>query len=199
MKLYINGSPKLENSNSNYFLSKIKNKEKIKYVYRDKFSDILKDIKNVDTIILSFPLYVDGPTSKIIELMEYIQNNNIDIGNKKIYTIINCGFWEAKHNKTASLIIENFANKNKAKYMGSFNIGAGEIIGKREKNWLYKLISIPFLIKIKKFKESINEGNEILLETTIRPMTKRLYVLLANINWKRQMIKNNCYKNKGKS
>ena len=194
MKLYINGSPKLENGNSNYFLNKIKDKEKIKCVYRDKFSDILKDIKKADTIILCFPLYVDGPTCKIIEFMEYILSNKIDISNKKIYTIINCGFWEAKHNRTASLIIENFAKKNKAKYMGSFNIGAGEIVGKCEKFWLYKLISIPFLIKIKKFKECIDNGNEIILETTIRPMTKRLYVFMANINWKRQMIRNGCYK-----
>ena len=126
--------------------------------------------------------------------MEYIQNNKIDISNKKIYTIINCGFWEAKHNRTASLIIENFAKKNKAKYMGSFNIGAGEIVGKCEKFWLYKLISIPFLIKIKKFKECIDNGSEIILETTIRPMTKRLYVFMANINWKRQMVRNGCYK-----
>lgn len=194
MILYINGSPKMENSNSNYFLNKIKNKEKIKYVYRDKFNDILKDIKKINTIVLCFPLYVDGPTCKIIEFMEYIEKNNIDISNKKIYTIINCGFWEAKHNRTASLIIENFAKKNKAKYMGSFNIGAGEIIGKCEKFWLYKLISIPFLIKIKQFKESINNGSEITLETTIRPMTKRLYIFMANINWKRQMIRNGCYK-----
>lgn len=194
MILYINGSPKIENSNSNYFLNKIKNKEKIKYVYRDKFNDILKDIKKINTIVLCFPLYVDGPTCKIIEFMEYIEKNNIDISNKKIYTIINCGFWEAKHNRTASLIIENFAKKNKAKYMGSFNIGAGEIVGKCEKFWLYKLISIPFLIKIKQFKESINNGSEITLETTIRPMTKRLYIFMANINWKRQMIRNGCYK-----
>ena len=41
MKLYVNGSPKLENGNSNYFLNKIKDKEKIKCVYRDRFSDIL--------------------------------------------------------------------------------------------------------------------------------------------------------------
>ena len=43
----------------------------------------LKDIKKVDTIILCFPLYVDGPTCKIIEFMEYILSNKIDISNKK--------------------------------------------------------------------------------------------------------------------
>lgn len=194
MKLYINGSPRLENSNSNYFLNSIKDNEKIKFIYRDKFSDILKNITEVDTIILCFPLYVDGPPCKVIEFMEYINDNNIDISNKKIYTIINCGFWEAKHNRTASLIVENFANSNEAKYMGTFNIGAGEIVGKRDKVKLYKLVSIPFLFKIRKFKNSINDGSKIKLETTIRPMSKRLYAFMANINWKRQMVRNGCYK-----
>lgn len=194
MKLYINGSPRLENSNSNYFLNRIKDNEKIKFIYRDKFSDILKNITEVDTIILCFPLYVDGPPCKVIEFMEYINDNNIDISNIKIYTIINSGFWEAKHNRTASLIVENFANSNEAKYMGTFNIGAGEIVGKRDKVKLYKLVSIPFLFKIRKFKNSINDGSKIKLETTIRPMSKRLYAFMANINWKRQMVRNGCYK-----
>lgn len=195
MKLYINGSPKLTNSNSNYFLNKLSPKNKIKFVYKDKFSEILKSIKKVDTIILAFPLYVDGPPNKVIELFEYIKNNKINIKNKKIYTIINCGFWEAKQNRTASLIVEDFAINNGAKYMGSFNIGAGEIIGKCDKKKIYRLASLPFLIKIRKFKARINKGKKVTLETTIRPMTKRLYVYLANCNWKKQMIKNDCYKN----
>lgn len=194
MRLYINGSPRLEGSNSNFFLNKIKDKEKIKYLYRDNFDNILKNINDIDTIILSFPLYVDGPPSGVIEFMEYIDNNNIDISNKNIYTIINCGFWEAKHNKTADLIMENFANKHMANYKGSFLIGAGEIIGKCNKVWLYKLVSISFLFKIKRFKSYINNNDGIKLETTIRPMWQRLYVFMANINWKRQMIRNNCYK-----
>lgn len=195
MILYINGSPKLKNSNSDFFLNKINKKTKIFYVYKDKFNKILKDIKNNDTIVFSFPLYVDAPTNKIIELLEYIQDNKIDIKNKMIYTIINCGFWEAKHNKTASLIMEEFAINNKAKYMGTFNIGAGEIIGKCGKKKIYKIISIPFLFKIRKFKRYIFNKKKINLETTIRPMTKKLYIYLANCSWKSKMIKNGCYKN----
>lgn len=195
MKLYINGSPRVSNSNSNYFLIKLAPNDKIKFLYKDKFSKILKSIKKVDTIILSFPLYVDSPPNKVIELFEYIENNNINVKNKKIYTIINCGFWEARQNRTASLIIENFAINNGAKYMGSFNIGAGEIIGKCNSKKIYRLVSIPFFLKIKKFKKGISDGKKITLETTIRPMTKKLYIYLANRSWKKQMIKNGCYKN----
>lgn len=193
MKLFINGSPKLDNSNSNYFLKKLSSEHYISYVYKDKFSEILKNMKEVDTIILSFPLYVDDVPNKVIELFEYIENNQVNIKGKKVYAIINCGFWEAKQNRTADLIVQNFANNNGAKYMGSFNIGAGEIIGKCNNKKIYRLVSIPFLFKIRKFKKSINKGKSITLETTIRPMSKRLYVVLANYNWKKKMIKSNCY------
>lgn len=194
MKLFINGSPKLDKSNSFYFLSMIDDSKKIKFLYKDSFNDILKDISKVDTIIFAFPLYVDGPTNKVIEFMEYIKDNNINIKDKKIYCIINCGFFEAMQNKTAALIIENFAINSNAKYMGSFNIGAGEIVGKRNKKILYKIISIPFYFKIEKFKYSIQNSLNVNLNTTIRPMSKRLYVFLANINWKRKIRKNNLIK-----
>ena len=194
MKLFINGSPKLDKSNSFYFLSMINDNSKIRFLYKDDFDDILRDINKISTIIFSFPLYVDGPPNKVIEFMEYINDNKIDIKDKKIYCIINCGFFEAKQNEIAALIIKNFAINNRAKYMGSFNIGAGEIVGKRNRKILYKIISIPFYFKIKKFKNSINKGLKVNLNTTIRPMSKKLYVFLANISWRKKMRENKIVK-----
>ena len=190
MKLFINGSPKLDKSNSFYFLSMINDNNKIKFLYKDSFDDILRDINKINIIIFSFPLYVDGSPNKVIEFMEYIKNNKINIKDKKIYCIINCGFFEARQNEVAALIIKDFAINNKAKYMGSFNIGAGEIIGNQNVKNLYKLISIPFYFKIKKFKNSINKGLKVCLNTTIRPMSKKLYVFLANISWRKKMKEN---------
>lgn len=194
MKLFINGSPKLDKSNSFYFFSMINDNSKIRFLYKDDFDNILRDINKISTIIFSFPLYVDGPPNKVIEFMEYINDNKIDIKDKKIYCIINCGFFEAKQNEIAALIIKNFAINNMAKYMGSFNIGAGEIVGKRNRKILYKIISIPFYFKIKKFKNSINKGLKVNLNTTIRPMSKKLYVFLANISWRKKMRENKIIK-----
>ena len=60
MKLYVNGSPKLENGNSNYFLNKIKDKE------------IQKKLKNFtkgkSTVWIS--LKEDFPEALLIELIE---------------------------------------------------------------------------------------------------------------------------------
>ena len=67
MILYINGSPKLSKSNSEYFIKKIDSSAEIKYLYKDKFDSL--NLKDADTIILSFPLYVDAPSNKVIELL----------------------------------------------------------------------------------------------------------------------------------
>ena len=83
MILYINGSPRVSKSNSNTFLKDI-DAINIKYLYKDSFKVISKNINNVNTLIFCFPLYVDGPPYKVIEFMEYIKEYNIskDINHK---------------------------------------------------------------------------------------------------------------------
>lgn len=191
MTLYLNGSPRLQKSNSNSFLKDI-GATSIKYIYKNSFNNILKNIDNIDTIVFSFPLYVDSPPSKVIELMEYIENNKIDLTNKNIYTIINCGFLESEHNKTASVIMENFSSNNKAIYKGSFIIGAGEIIGKRNNNFLFRLISIPYAFKIKKFNKCISKKKAVKLNTSLQGISKHLYMFVVNNSFKSTMKKNNC-------
>ena len=66
MYTLINGSPKTQQSNSEYFLNKIsKYLDNYKYLKlkKDNYKLILKNIKKTKTIILAFPLYIDSPTS----------------------------------------------------------------------------------------------------------------------------------------
>lgn len=189
MILYINGSPRVSKSNSNTFLKDI-DAINIKYLYKDSFKVISKNINNVNTLIFCFPLYVDGPPYKVIEFMEYIKEYNIDIKNKNIYIIVNCGFLESKHNITACKIIENFCINCGALYKGCFKIGAGEIIGKRDKRFLFKLISLSYYFKIRRFKKCINNKKEVDFSTSIHPMTKRLYIFIVNMSFKNQISKN---------
>ncbi|MGM9881437.1 MAG: hypothetical protein ACI31S_01160 [Bacilli bacterium] len=196
MIMYVNGSPKLKKSNSEYFLKRISDNNRINYLYKDSFDQIIDSVVKCNTIVFAFPLYVDSPPSMVIKFMEYIKDNNIDISDKNIYVICNSGFWESFQNDTAILIIKCFCDNNKANFKGYLEIGAGEIIGKCDKKKIYKLVSIPFLFKIRKFKKCIDSNSYVSLRTTIRPMGKRLYIFLANINWKRQMIRNNVYEKK---
>lgn len=189
MIAYINGSPRLEKSNSEYFLRLLKANDII-YLYKDNYEKIKQKIIKSELLVLSFPLYIDCLPNRVIEFIEYIEENNIDLNNKKIYVICNCGFLEWKHNLIVTSIIKKFARKNKAKYSGSFLIGAGEVVGSCKKNKIYKLVCLDFFFKIKKFKKFIEKKKYIDLHTTIKPMWKKLYVFLANKNWKKSMKQN---------
>ncbi len=193
-KIFICGSPRLTISNSLTFLEDLKDKENIYYLYKDSFDEIVNSIKKCDTIILSFPLYVDSPPSGTLKFFEYIKDNDIDISGKNLYTIINCGFLEAKQNNTAREIVKLFCFNNNINYMGCFKIGAGVIIGGNKQNYIYRLVSVPYCFKIRKFKKAINGNKKIEIATSIHPMTKFMYILLANINWKSKRKKYFYYK-----
>ena len=193
MITYINGSPKIDNSSSNSFLNDLKSEnEKIFYIYKDSYQEIINNIFKSDTIVLSFPLYVDSPTSGVLEFLEYITDNNIDLCNKNLYIIVNCGFLESKNNDTTFEIIKCFCNKNKINFKGGLSIGAGPIIGNRNSKFLYKLLTIPYVKKINKLKEAISNLDEINLSTTLLLVPKIIYIFFANINWKKDCKKNSC-------
>ena len=189
MITYINGSPKINNSASNNFLKDIYNKkDKINYIYKDKDEDIINNLKDSETIIISFPLYADSPTSGVLNFFEYIEDNNINLVDKNLYVIINCGFLESKQNNTAVEIVNCFFEKNDINFKGYFLIGGGPIVGNRT-NIIYKLLTIPYYFKKNKFKNKINKNENIYLKTSLM-IPKWLYVLCANKSWKKQIYQN---------
>ncbi len=190
MITYINGSPKLNNSASELFLNDIKSKDdKIYYVYKKNYNEIIKSLDKSDTIVFAFPLYADSPTSGILEFFEYLKNNSIDLKNKNLYAIINCGFFESFHNEIAFDIVRCFCKNNNINYKGGFSIGAGPIVGMHNKNLLYKTLTIPYFIKKNKFKKKILNKEECNFNASLL-LTKRIYVYAANISWKKQIKEN---------
>lgn len=186
----INGSPRNNRSNSKYFLSFIEQKldnYNLFYINKDKFCTILDSIRISDAIVFSFPLYVDSEPSSLLSFMDYIIDNNIDISNKKVYAVVNCGFLEGEQNITAIEIIKRWCYKTNTIYSGSILIGAGEIVGKKK----YQLITKKALKKLNIFAENVlnqKEFDDII--TTMSFMNPRLYCTLANISWSKNGRKN---------
>lgn len=73
MIIYVNGSPKLKKSNSEYFLKRISDNNEINYLYKDSFNQIIDNVVKCNTIVFSFPLYVDSPTSMVIKFMNILK------------------------------------------------------------------------------------------------------------------------------
>lgn len=194
MYTLISGSPKPLNSNSLYFLKKISvhiNDYKIFELKKDKYIKIIENIEKSDVIVFAFPLYIDSPTSITLSFLDYIIDNNINLKNKKIYVIMNCGFREGEQNITALNIIKNWCEKVGGAYNGCIMIGAGEIVGKTK----YKFISFSALKKLKQFSNAIKlkQKNKDII-TTINLLNNKLYCYLANILWAKKGKLNNLSK-----
>ena len=183
MYTLINGSPKVNLSNSNYFLTKLKSNLDEYNLFELKKSqkeDIINSIKKSQVIVFAFPLYVDSPPSIVLDFLDYIVDNKINLKDKKVYIIINCGFREGTQNKTAINIIKTWCKRTKATYVCSILIGAGEIVGKEK----YKYISTNATKKVNEFI-NIVKNKEIKEDiiTTVDIMDNKIFCFLANISW----------------
>lgn len=189
MHILINGSQKIEKSNSAYFLKYItKNLEKYKIfnLKNDDYEDIINNIILADNVVIAFPLYADSPNTITLSFLDYIIDNNIPL-NTNIYVIINCGFLESEHNLTALNIIKNWCLKVGTNYMGAVLIGAGEVAGNKK----YRLISNKVFQNLKilsnNIKENTSNGDQL---CTISLLKSKLYCLCANMSWNKSGYKN---------
>lgn len=174
----IDGSPK-KTSNSSYFLSLLTKNLKDDYIvhklYHEKLDDIINNIKKADTLVIAFPLYVDAPPSKLLELMEKYPND------KNLYIICNCGFLEVKHNDIAVKIIETWSHHH---LLGTFKIGAGEVLGNN--HLLGKILSPFFRYKMFRFSHAINKHQSISFSSSLL-LTKKMYMFFANKSFKKRL------------
>lgn len=193
MYTIINGSPKVINSNSSYFINMItKNLDEYNVfeLKKGNYNNIINSMNKSKTIILSFPLYVDSPTSITLSFLDYIIDNEITLKDKSIYVIINCGFREGEQNITALNIVKRWCEKVDANYKGAILIGAGEIVGKKK----YKFISNKVLKNLKEFSNIIKEDNAKEIITTMDLLNDKLYCILANLSWNKKGKRNNLTK-----
>ena len=100
---------------------------------REAFAEML----NADVILIVFPLYVDSLPSPLIELLMQLSTATYDgIGKKpKIYTIINCGFYESEQTRLAIDMIEHFANHAGLAWGYGLGIGCGPMLVAMGENW----------------------------------------------------------------
>ena len=193
MILFINASPKLKMSNSEYFINllNIKNK-KINYIYKDKYEDIEKNIYKANKIIFVYPTYIDIIPSKLINFIENYKGN---FNNKEIYLIINCGFLEPKNNDLGIKFMKNYIKEKQGIFKGYLSIGAGEVNGICKNKKFLKLICHDFLKKLKKFRKFINLSKNIELKTNIKLFNKKLFCIICNHYFKKNLSKNKVKEN----
>lgn len=183
----INCSPKYKSNSSSFIkrlVSKLKDNYQIIHLYHEEIKDVINKIDKSNVIVFVFPLYVDTVPSRLVRLME----QNIDFHNKYIYSISNCGFLEKINNDVAIKIIENWCLHCNGNFMGSFKIGAGEVIG--NDNFLSHILSPLYKVKMMLFSKRINKLRKVTLSTQII-LSKRMFCYFANKGFKKTIAKYN--------
>ncbi len=143
--VFINGSPKKNNSASNYFLKLLTAflKEKTiieKLRTQNDYDRILKQIETADTVVFSIPLYVDNVPSHVLSFLLEMEHFCVERSlNLKVYAIANNGFIEGKQNKPLFRVLENFCIRSDIEWGGGLGIGGGV---------MFNALKFVFLIEV---------------------------------------------------
>ncbi len=211
--LLLVGSPKGASSTSNslgdYLNSRLKQlgltigKE---YIYKlvkkeEGQKKLLAKVEEAGLIILAFPLYVDCLPAGVIKALELIadhRKSKSDREKQGFAIIINCGFPEAQHNKTAVAICKVFAREVGFEWKGALSLGMGGAVGGtslEERGGMVRNVTKGLDITA----QSIAEGKDIPEEATelfgkkFIPIS--LYTKMGNLGWNRQAKKYGARKN----
>ena len=133
--LILNGSPKKKSSTS-HFLSKVMglflagcNVRYASLRLPGGYPAILKQLEDIDALILAVPLYVDGIPSHVLEFMQQAERFCAEHGCRfSLYVISNNGFIEGTHNKVHLKMYECWCRQAHITWGGGIGIGGGEML-----------------------------------------------------------------------
>ena len=155
-------------------------------MYLNKPDELVKELEDVETLVLCTPLYVDGLPSQLIRLMETYERNYTGKA-KKIYVLANMGLYESKQLVNLLSQTKKWCELMNFEYNGSVAIGAGELVG-----GLMKAIPLEkgFTKKIAeaedKLAKAIDDNSKIDdIYTGTESFPRFLYMAIANSGWKR--------------
>lgn len=198
--VFLNASPKLRNSASGVLLTDLKECV-LKEIKDAEVTDInlhkpevseetIELIKNMDILVFSFPLYVDGLPSHFLSCLCQLQR--LDFGQKSIgvYGIANCGFYEGKQNECALHILENWCSRMQFQWKMGLGVGGG--------GSLSMMGSVPFGhgpkkpidVKLEQMVQSIKNGFTEENQYVSVGMPRFAYKLAAELGWKQTIRAN---------
>ena len=192
----LNCSIRGKQANSAMFLSWLEEELKTPYE-RLELSQHLRDLNaltakllTAETIVLGAGLYVDGPPSQLLRLLERLEAMG-GMAGKRIYAVTNMGLYESRQLRNLLHTLRLWCRRTGAVYSGGLAIGAGEMYDRIE--------SIPrefgparnIMLGAKKLAGAIDAG-EAVEDIYADPFAfpRAAYVTAANLSWPAAGAKN---------
>ncbi len=193
----LNGSMRFRDGNSARFANYLRGflgGEVKEMALRDHIGDLgnlVHMLESAGTLILCTPLYVDGLPSQVIRLMERFMAEYRGQG-MKIYLLANMGLYESSQLKNLFGAVKRWCRIMGFEYCGGLGISAGELLGTLFRAGDPKKGATANAAEgIEKLARAI-EGKSSMDDTFAEPrmFPKWLYILIANVNWRRLARKN---------
>jgi len=161
---------------------------------KERIEDMLKEIDKTDLIVLAFPLYVDSLPAMDIKLLQIISEHRSGSTDKIGFVpMVNCGFPEAIHNKTAISICRNFASRANLEWRGGLSLGGGMAVASRPLEEVGG-VARNMIKSLEMAVRSLAEGEPIPKESEERMalliVPRWLFIRLGNRMWKKQAKEN---------
>ena len=195
----INGSPKMSAGISGLITKQIERHLNVSVdVYHairlakqeESHTDVFEKVLDCEALLIIFPLYVDSLPAPLIKVLNRLENISSDVSVKpQVYSIVNCGFFDANQNLLALEMIKSFSIRSEMTWGYGIGIGGGGMLSSMGDNWskgpvsgIHKaLCDMADAINTKESKPNI----------FVKPKFPRfLYLIAADLGMRRAAKKN---------
>ena len=159
------------------------------YLRPEKERERFEAVDAADLVILSTPLYVDSLPDLVTGCFERLAAHRARVqGGKtpRYFAMVNCGFPELEHTRTALDICRVFARQAGFEWAGGLGLGGGEALGGKPLDSLGGMArhvrqGLHLAAKALLDGQPLPEEAQALLARPMIP--SRVYTLLGNIGW----------------
>ena len=185
----LNCSIRGKQANSAMFLGWLEEELQTPYE-RLELAQHLRDLESLtakllsaETIVLGAGLYVDGPPSQMLRLLERLEATGAMAG-KRIYAVTNMGLYESRQLRNLLHALRLWCRRTGAVYAGALAIGAGEMYDRIER--LPKAFGPArnILLGARRLAHAIDAGEPV-EDVYADPFAfpRMAYVTAANLSW----------------
>lgn len=161
---------------------------------QEAFDRLVKAFDEADSVVLSFPLYIDTLHAGVCEALTRLYRGKEGISQKrrKLLAICNCGFPESRQCRSALRSCQLFAERMGMEFWGGVAIGNGGMLGGGPSH--DGRINVKQTEALHALGKGLNDGGAIpavAVELLGRsPVPPRMYTFFANMGWNATARKN---------